>query len=123
MMSKAEERGHITGLKVARGAPSNSHLLYVDDSLFYCRESAEELEHLNQILSRYSLASGQRINYQKSSIYFGKNIPRERRDQIKITLGIDQEGGGGIYLGLPESFGGSRVSIQSYLKEQMSERV
>ena len=123
MMAKAEEKGQLTGLKVAREAPHISHLLYADDSLFYCKGTPEELNNLNQILSNYSMASGQRINYQKSSIYFGKNITQERRDQIKAALGIEQEGGEGIYLGLPESFGGSKVSILSYLKERMSERV
>ncbi|KAL0848127.1 hypothetical protein Bca101_021374 [Brassica carinata] len=123
MLSKAEEKKYITGLKVARGAPPISHLLYADDSLFYCQGSEKELDHLNHILSSYSLASGQRINYQKSSIYFGKNVSHERRVQIKEKLGIDQEGGEGVYLGLPEAFGGSKVSILSYLKERMSERV
>lgn len=111
MLRKAEEKGAITGLKVARGAPPISHQLYADDSLFYCKGNTRELDHLNQILSSYSLASGQRINYQKSSIYFGKSVPLEERAQIKSNLGIKQEGGEGIYLGLPEVFGGSKVSI------------
>lgn len=71
----------------------------------------------------YSLASGQRIYYQKSSIYFGKNIPAERREAIKQKLGIEQTGGDGIYLGLPESFGGSKISIMSFLKEKMELRM
>ena len=82
-----------------------------------------ELDNLLNLLSNYSLASGQRINHQKSCIYFGKNIPQERRDQIKAKMGIEQEGGEGTYLGLPEAFGGSKVSILSYLKDRMRERV
>ncbi|XP_048613516.1 uncharacterized protein LOC125587312 [Brassica napus] len=120
---QAENSGEITGLKVARGAPAVSHLLYADDSMFYCKQSDEELSRLTAILQEYSLASGQRINYQKSSIYFGKNIPSERREEIKLKLGMEQEGGDGIYLGLPESFGGSRVSILSFLKERLEQRI
>ncbi|XP_048605758.1 uncharacterized protein LOC106359240 [Brassica napus] len=117
---QTENSGEITCLKVARGAPAVSHLLYADDSMFYCKQSDEELSRLTVILQEYSLASGQRINYQKSSIYFGKNIP-SRREEIKLKLGMKQEGGDGIYLGLPESFGGSRVSILSFLKERLKQ--
>ena len=120
---KAESRGEITGLKVARGAPAISHLLYADDSLFYCKQSDAELNRLNEILQEYSLASGQQINYQKSSIYFGKNIPSERRELIKLKLGMEQEGGEGIYLGLPEFFGGSKVRILSFFKQRLDEKV
>lgn len=35
MLRRAEQRREITGLKVARGAPTISHLLYADDHLFY----------------------------------------------------------------------------------------
>lgn len=83
MLKRAEEKELITGLKVARGAPSVSHLLYADDSLFYCKGSDEELQQITHILEKYSLVSGQRINYQKSSIYFGKLVPEERRLIIK----------------------------------------
>lgn len=38
-------------------------------------------------------------------------------------LGIETEGGDGLYLGLPESFGVSKVSILSYLKENLTQRV
>lgn len=63
------------------------------------------------------------MNLQKSSVTFEKLIPSQRREAIKGLLGIEQTGGEGIYLGLPESFGGSKVSILSYLKERMSQRV
>lgn len=122
-LKSAESRGEITGLKVARSAPAISHLLYANDSMFYCKQSDEEITRLSAILQEYSMASGQRINYQKSSLYFGKNIPSDRREEIKLKLGMAQEGGEGIYLGLPESFGGSKVPILSYLKERMEQRI
>lgn len=44
MLRRSEQRGDITGLKVVRGAPAISHLLYVDDSLFYCKGNNRELD-------------------------------------------------------------------------------
>lgn len=123
MLQRAEEEGKITCLKVARSAPSVSHLLFADDSLFYYKQEAQELDFLNGLLKEYSLASGQRINYQKSSIYFGKQIPLTRKEEIKQQLGINEEGGKGVYLGLPETFGGSKVSILGFLKDKLSQKI
>lgn len=113
MLKLAEQKRKISGLRVARRAPAVSHLLFADDNMIYCKGSEEELNQLVQLLNRYSMVSGQRINYQKSSIYFGKKIPKSRREEIKETMGIENTGGEGFYLGLPESFGGSNVSLLS----------
>ena len=123
MLQSAEQKNQITGLKVARGAPPISHLLFADDSLFYCKERDEELGHIIRIIEEYSLASGQRVNYLKSSIYFGKHIPEKRRRLVKGKLGIEREVGEGVYLGLPESFQGSKVATLSYLKEKLGKKV
>lgn len=123
MLQIAEVKGQITGLKVAMGAPPVTHLLFADDNMFYCREKDEELNQISRIVEEYSLASGQRVNYQKSNITFGKNVPEERRIDIKRKLGIEQEGGKEVYLGLPESFKGSKVSILSYLRERLQQKV
>ena len=44
---------------------------------------------------KYEKASGQRINFYKSSLLFGKRIPANDIQQIKDTLGIQNEGGMG----------------------------
>ena len=70
-------------------------------------------------MEEYSLVSGQRVNYRKSSITFGKKIPETRKTEIKSKLGIHQEGGQGVYLGLPESFKGSKVETLKYIRERL----
>ncbi|XP_019087379.1 PREDICTED: uncharacterized protein LOC109127263 [Camelina sativa] len=122
MLQKAGKEGKITGLTVAKGTPSVSHLLFADDSIFYCREKDEEFQCLLSILDEYSIASGQRINYQKSSIYFGKRILQDRKSEIKQLTGINEEGGYSFYLGLPEAFGGSKITILGYLKERLQQK-
>ena len=36
-IKKAESEKQLTGMKVARACPSTSHLLFADDSLFFCK--------------------------------------------------------------------------------------
>lgn len=45
-LQQAESKGELTRLSVARGAPSVSHLLYADDSMFYGKHSDEELNRI-----------------------------------------------------------------------------
>ena len=80
------------------------YLFFADDSLFLCQASVHQCRNLKRILSFYGEATGQCINYQKSSLSFGELTPAEEHDKIKEILGIHNEGGTSKYLGLPECF-------------------
>jgi len=67
-IKKAERLKQLTGLKVARACPAVSHLLFADDSLFFCKAKKEECQTILRILKEYETVSGQQINFQKSSI-------------------------------------------------------
>ncbi|WZZ24791.1 hypothetical protein YC2023_008192 [Brassica napus] len=101
---KAQLRGDITGISVARHSPRISHLLFADDTMFFLKVNAANSTALHSILHDYELASGQLINTNKSSISFSAKTPQEMRISVKQTLGIAKEGGVGKYLGLPELF-------------------
>ena len=69
-----------------------------------CRASSQESSELKAILANYEAASGQTINFSKSSIIFGSKVTEEKNIMVKDILSIDTEGGEGMYLGLPERF-------------------
>ena len=45
-------------------------VLFADDSLLFCQANQQEVQVLNDILQLYAAASGQCINFKKSSIFF-----------------------------------------------------
>ena len=57
-IKKAEKGQQLTGMKVARACPSISHLLFADDSLFFCKAHKEEFQTIFKILKKYEAVSG-----------------------------------------------------------------
>lgn len=61
LLHQAEDRKDIIGLKIARTAPSISHLFFADDSLLFLKASARTLQSIHEIFSLYSECSRQVI--------------------------------------------------------------
>ncbi|XP_010474595.1 PREDICTED: uncharacterized protein LOC104754152 [Camelina sativa] len=122
-ITKAEREEKLTGITIARDSPTISHLLFADDSLFFCKAEVSECRTVMNIIVDYGRATGQEVNLEKSSIMFGKKVPPETKSQIKSVIGISKEGGMGSYLGIPESLQGSKNKVFSYVKDQLDDRV
>jgi hypothetical protein len=75
LLNDAMRSGDLGGIHVAATAPRVNHLLFIDDCLLFCRALAGEAARLKDIVDKYCFASGQRVNNEKSSIYFGKKVP------------------------------------------------
>ena len=70
LIKKADLQGDIYCYSLCRRGPKLTHLLFADDSLFFCRATMEECNNVLEILKEYEEASGQKMNRNKTSLFF-----------------------------------------------------
>ena len=75
-------RGELSPVKVCRRAPGISHLLFADDTLLFFEASRRQAECVRAALQEYSAAMGQKLNYDKCSIFFGNSCPTTSQEQV-----------------------------------------
>lgn len=93
-------------LLLKRG-PRLSHLFFADDSSLFCKANSVEWRRLMRLLEKYENASGQKLNKDKTSIFFSRNTSLDRRHEITQLLGIQPTHKYVKYLGLPTFVGKS----------------
>lgn len=101
LIKKAERRGDLHGIKVSKGAPIVSHLLFADDSFLFFRANDMEATVMKNILSDFELASSQAINLQLSKVFYSRNVGQDQKNSIISILGVQACLGTDKYLGLP----------------------
>lgn len=105
-------RGDIHGVHICRGAPVVSHLLFADDCLLFFRVDELECNNMMGILASYEQA----INFNKSEVFFSRNVSNETRSILSNTLGFQACLGTVKYLGLPSMIGRKKKDVFNYLK-------
>jgi hypothetical protein len=118
-MQKKEGLGELQGLRNGRTGPSISHLLFADDSIFFTRGDSRSVESLKSVLNTYCEASGQKVNLQKSSVFFGKRCPEEVRSLVKGKLEVTNEILQDTYLGMPTEIARSSTASFKFLSERV----
>ena len=95
----------------------------MDNSLLFCKANSQECQNLVNILQLYEAALGQKINADKSSVFFSSNTPDERRSEVLNLLGPMQDTRHKKYLGLPSIIGNSKVEIFAEIKERVERKL
>ncbi|KAM6542861.1 hypothetical protein CsatB_007308 [Cannabis sativa] len=113
-------RGLLHGISISRNAPSISHLVFADDSILFCAADRNSCHALQQALSLYSQASGQMINFTKSSILFSPNTQNDIRDLFFRTFQLEDKPFITKYLGLPQCLSRAKYQSFTFLKDKVS---
>ncbi|XP_028082512.1 uncharacterized protein LOC114283840 [Camellia sinensis] len=123
LITRAEEERHFTGVAVCRGCPHVSHLFFADDSLIFGVATVQELTVVKDILGKYELASGQKINLEKSAICFSKNVAVDTQEVLRTDMGVGTMVESGKYLGMPYIVGRSKREMFNYVKDRVWKRL
>jgi hypothetical protein len=66
LILKAQQQKMLHGIKFSHSALEVSHLLFVDDSMFFCRANKEKAQAIKNVITNNQEASGQLVNMEKS---------------------------------------------------------
>ena len=105
LFQQATATGLLKGVAACPLGPQISHLFFTDDSIILCQATREDCSHLEQILETYEHASRQKINREKTSLFFNQNTTQDLQEEIKQCFGAEVIQQHEIYLGLPSLIG------------------
>ncbi|GJR69223.1 hypothetical protein Tco_0015288 [Tanacetum coccineum] len=104
---------------MARTCPIISHIFFVDDSSFFFKANRAECQNLLNILARYCSASGQNINFVKSSTLFSPNCPEDLQQQLCDLLNVQRMDLKARYLGLPSVIGRNKNELFFFILDKV----
>ncbi|KAB2606847.1 hypothetical protein D8674_006564 [Pyrus ussuriensis x Pyrus communis] len=99
MIQGAVGQGRLEGVKMGGSGPVIYHLFFADDTLLFLRADQKNCCNLRHLLESFCVASGQKVNLMKSSVFFGVNVPKGIADQLGRSLGMVVVNNPGTYLG------------------------
>jgi hypothetical protein len=101
ILKKENAARRITPIKVARGAPGISNLLFADDSLLFFKATREEARVVDSVLNMFQRCTGQLLSPSKCSVLFSYACPTALQSDIKAILKVTSSTFEEKYLGLP----------------------
>ena len=100
-----------------------THLFFANYSLFFCKANSQECNTVLEILDKYERASGQKINRDKTQLFFSSNTNQQVRNSIKGRLGVLVSHQFDKYLGLPSFVGRGKKQSYSYIRERIWQKI
>lgn len=123
LLRRYEIQKRIHGIKICRNAPVVTHMLFADDSYIYCKANADEAANVMNLLNVFENATGQKVNFTKSDIFFSSNTTSLDRNEVGEVTHMKEAGERSTYLGLPNILGKNKSVILGYLKGKVEARV
>ena len=76
-LQQAALDGTLNGVLTFPKGPKINHLFFADDSLIFYKATTQDWVTLSKILDEYEAISGQRLNKDKTAVFFSRNTSRE----------------------------------------------
>ncbi|KAI3710195.1 hypothetical protein L2E82_39969 [Cichorium intybus] len=99
-LEAARDKGLFKGVKLPRNGPNLTHLFYADDAIFVGEWDRTNLKNLARILRCFHIASGLKVNFNKSRV-FGIGAPEAEIANWANIFGCEVGSFPFTYLGVP----------------------
>lgn len=106
------DQGYWKPFLLNKNSPPLSHLCFADDLILFGEASVYQAQIVQQCLHWFCSSSGQKVNNEKTRVFFSANVHNHRRQEISDILGFSRTNDLGKYLGVPIHHG--RVTKQTY---------
>ena len=113
----------ILGYHICSNAPAISHLLFANDMIIFCGAKEAQAPAVKELLYKNERASGQKLNYSKTTISFSWAVQNDKRSCIVRCLDIQELLAHYKYLGLPMSIGRSKKKSFLYIVNRIKSRL
>ena len=123
LLKTAANQGDIHGVSLCRRGPKITNIFFADDSLLFCRATRVECQKIQDILWLYEKASRQKLNRDKTTLFFSRNTLQTMQEELKDILGVPSIQQYEKYLGLPSLVGKEKLTCFSQIKERVWSKI
>lgn len=119
LLKRYEAKYWLHGVKIYRKPLTITHMLFADDSYFFCQADTNKASKVLEVLTTYEQASGQQLNKSKSSVFFSTNVIQYNRQSVCQVLQMAEADGHSTYLDLPNILGRNKSAVLGFLKDKV----
>ncbi|KAA3478898.1 reverse transcriptase [Gossypium australe] len=123
LLEEAKNSGGMRGANIGRERISINHLFFADDCILFGDATSEGVHKVRDIIHEYETNAGQRVNYDKSLLFFGANVQEEMKEEISRVLGVRVASSPEKYLGLPMMVGQRKSWAFANFKDRFRRRI
>lgn len=123
ILNEAMIGGRMKGVLIGKEKFAINHLFFADDCVLFGKALKERAQVVQDIITKYENASGQKVNYYKSLIYFGGNVNSDVRTSVENQLGVRISLIPKKFLGLPMMIGRGNKQAFTYYIDRVYKKV
>lgn len=110
-------------MRAGRLGPIISHLIFADDLLLFVEASIDQMQTILHCLNMFCSASGQKVNANKTSICFSKNVSDNEANGITSCGGFSVSKDIGRYLGAQILRGRVTIGRYNHILDKVQDRL
>ncbi|KAE8676059.1 hypothetical protein F3Y22_tig00111634pilonHSYRG00065 [Hibiscus syriacus] len=119
----AVNNGRWKPIRLCRNGLVLSHLFFANELVLLAEASIEQCDVIRGILELFCKSSGQKINMQKTTIYYSKNVDLDLKNSISASFGFQEVQNLGKYLGVPLLHSQITKASYSYIVSRVRDKL